>query len=159
MNKYLPHVFVLPEDDANLRLANEFHLNVDWNRHRQMQVLEVAGGWNEVLNVFESVHVVEMDRWHHRFMVLLIDFDGREQRLQDAKTRIPEHLIDRVFILGTLTEPEALKRDVGSYETIGLALAQDCREETDNTWGRPLLRHNAGELGRLRESVRPILFP
>jgi hypothetical protein len=64
-----------------------------------------------------------------------------------------------VFILGTLTEPEALKRDLGSYETIGLALAQDCRDETDTTWGHDLLRHNAGELERLRETVRPILFP
>jgi hypothetical protein len=92
VNRALPHVFVLPEDDANLRLANEFHLNVDWNRQRQLQVLPVAGGWIEVLDIFESVHAVEMDRWHLRFMVLLIDFDGRENRLQDAKVRIPQHL-------------------------------------------------------------------
>ena len=75
VNRNEPHVLVLPEDDANLRLAKEFHLNVDWNRQRQMQVLRVAGGWNEVLNLFASVHVVDMDRLHHRFMVLLIDFD------------------------------------------------------------------------------------
>lgn len=40
VNKYLPHVFVLPEDDANVQLANEFHLQV--NQLRQMQVLEPA---------------------------------------------------------------------------------------------------------------------
>ena len=36
VNKHEPHVFVLPEDDANTRLANAFHKNVDWNRYRQM---------------------------------------------------------------------------------------------------------------------------
>jgi len=37
-------------------------------------------------------------------------------------------------------------------------MAKDCREDTDTTWGHPLLRHNTGELDRLREHVRPILF-
>jgi len=47
---------------------------------------------------------------------------------------------------------------LGSYETIGRALAEDCREGTDTTWEHGLLRHNSGEIGRLRERVRPILF-
>jgi hypothetical protein len=100
-----------------------------------------------------------MDRYPARFIVLLIDFDGREDRLQDAKTRIPERLSDRVFILGAFSEPEALKANLGYYETIGLAMARDCREATNTTWGHDLLRHNATELDRLREHVRPILFP
>ena len=91
-------------------------------------------------------------------MILLIDFDGREERLQYAKARIPERLIGRVFILGALSEPESLRANLGSYETIGLALARDCREETDTTWGHDLLRHNASELDRLRGSVLSILF-
>jgi hypothetical protein len=75
------------------------------------------------------------------------------------QARIPERLADRVFILGALSEPEALKANLGSYETIGLKMARDCREETNTTWGHDLLRHNASELDRLRERVRPILFP
>jgi hypothetical protein len=157
VNKYLPHVFVLPEDDANLRLANEFHLQLD--RLRQMQLLEVAGGSNEVLNLFEQVHVREMERCPHRFMILLIDFDGNEDRLQVAKARIPQDLLDRVFILGVWSEPEALRARLGPYETIGWGMAKDCREGTDRTWGDDLLQHNAGELDRLRERVVPILFP
>ncbi len=58
-----------------------------------------------------------------------------------------------------LTEPQGLKRaGLGSYETIGLAMAKDCREDTDTIWRHDLLRHNANELLRLREHVRPILF-
>jgi hypothetical protein len=160
VNRDQPHVLVLPEDDANRQLANGFHLQVEWARQRRMQVLRVAGGWNEVLNLFESEYVAEMDRCPHRFMVLLIDFDRKEDRLAKAKARIPTRLIERVFILGTWTEPEDLKSaDLGSYEIIGSNMARDCREETNTTWGHELLQHNADEIERLRKHLRPILFP
>jgi hypothetical protein len=158
VNKDRPHVFVLPEDDANLRIANGFHLEVAANRQRQMQVLPVAGGWNEVLKLFESQHAKEMDRCPGRFIVLLIDFDGDQSRLERAMACIPQRLADRVFVLGALGEPEDLKPDLGPYEAIGSRLAEDCRQDTDGTWGHRLLRHNAGELNRLRARVRPILF-
>jgi len=158
VNKYQPHVFVLPEDDANRQLANGF-LGDRSLLIRRIQVLPEVGGWTQVLERFESDHVVEMDHYPHRLMVLLIDCDGREDRLDDAKARIPERLSDRVFILGTLTKPEGLKADLGSYQTIGLRMAKDCREGTDTIWGHELLQHNVGELDRLREHVRPILFP
>ena len=157
VNKYLPHVFVLPEDDANRQLANGFLLD-QFISTRRIQVLPEAGGWTRVLECFISDHVVKMDTYPNRFMVLLIDFDGRKERLNDAKARIPSHLTDRVFILGALSEPEALRDELGSYEAIGLAMAKDCREETDTTWGHRLLQHNAGEIGRLRGQVRPIVF-
>ena len=161
VNKYLPHVFVLPEDDTNRQLANGFQLNVDKNR--RMQVLEVAGGWSMVLSLFKSVHITEMERHEKRFMVLLIDFDGNVNRLSRARADIPVHLADRVFVLGAWTHPEALRASLrqahlDSYESIGSELAKDCRDETATTWGRDLLRHNASELDRLREHLRPILF-
>jgi hypothetical protein len=159
VNRYQPHVLVLPEDDANRQLANGFVLD-QYLYTSKIQVLDEVGGWNEVLTRFSSDHKAEMERYAGRYMILLIDFDGREERLEYAKTRIPGHLTERVFILGALSDPEALKRaNLGSYETIGLALARDCRESTDATWSHDLLRHNAGELTRLREHVRPILFP
>lgn len=159
VNKNRPHVLVLPEDDANRQLATGFHLEIDLTRQRQMQVLPAASGWNDVLNRFTSEHVVNMARYPNRHMVLLIDFDGREDRLDSAMAALPQDISERVFVLGVWSEPEALRKsNLGSYETIGLALARDCREETDKTWAHPLLRHNAGELDRLRKRVRPILF-
>jgi len=160
VNKYLPHVFVLPEDDANRQLANGFLLDDSLSiRRRRIQVLEEVGGWTEVLERFKSDHIIEMDRNPHRLMVLLIDFDGREDRLDIAKAAIPERLTQRVFVLSSLTEPEALRRaDLGSYETIGKTLADECRKDVYETWDHDLLRHNASELARLREHVRPILF-
>jgi hypothetical protein len=157
VNRYLPHVFVLPEDDANRQLANGF-LRDESLLIGRIQVLPEAGGWTQVLERFQSDHVVGMDRYPDRFMVLLIDFDGKVERLTRAKAVIPANLTDRVFILGALNDPEDLKADLGSYETIGMALAKDCREETDVTWRHKLLRHNASEVERLLERVRPILF-
>ncbi len=160
VNKDLEHILVLPEDDADRQLANGFWQEVDWNRQRRMQVLPEAGGWNEVLNRFKSEHVAGMDRWPKRFIVLLIDFDEKDDRLSDAKAAIPEHLTDRVFVLGAWSDPQGLKKaNLGTYEKIGSDMAKDCREETEIVWGHELLRHNAGELARLREHVRSILFP
>jgi hypothetical protein len=107
VNRYQPHVFVLPEDDANSRLANGFQLEFD--ALDRMQVLPVAGGWTEVLERFKSDHVGGMDRYPGRFMVLLIDFDGRDDRLAKAKDAIPGRLQDRVFVLRVWTEPEDLR--------------------------------------------------
>jgi hypothetical protein len=157
-NKFRPHVLVLPEDDANRELANGFHLQI--GAQRQMQVLPVAGGREEVLKRFKSDHVVEMERFSKRLMVLLIDFDGTEKWLDGAKAdAIPEHLSDRVFIIGALSTPEDLKKALGAtFETIGSKMADDCRDGTDAIWGHDLLRHNETEIERLRRLVRPVLF-
>jgi len=157
-DKHQPHVLVLPEDDANRQLAKGFLLDQSFSA-RRIQVLRVAGGWKKVLDRFESDHIGGMERYPDRLMVLLIDFHGDKDRVTYAKKIIPERLIDRVFVLGVLTEPEDLRKaGFGNYETIGLALAQDCRDETDTTWGHDLLRHNSTEIGRLRDRVRPFLF-
>ena len=160
VNKHQPHVLVLPEDRANLQMADGFHAEVPWQRQRQMQVLRVAGGWNKVLNRFGSVHAMEMERCQDRFMVLLIDFDGKQDRLTEAKAKIPARLAERVFILGALSTPEALTQaSLGSPEQIGLGLAKECREGTGTLWRHPLLKHDDPELQRLLQHVRPILFP
>jgi hypothetical protein len=159
VNKYRPHVYVLPEDDANRQLANGFVLHPEIPP-RTIQVLEEVGGWMVVLSRFLADHVAGMERHTDRFMILLIDFDAHRERLKEAKARIPELLADRVFFLGAWGEPEALKTALSAtYEEIGIRMAQDCLEGSENTWGHPLLQHNAVELDRLRMRVRPILFP
>src|ERR1700685_601254 len=160
VNKYRPHVIVPPEEDGNRQLAVEFQAQLDPSRQRQMFVDNVARGWIKVLDLFESVHIAEMNTCPARSMVLLLDFDGHPHLIQQSKNKIPNYWADRVFILGPFGEPEDLKRaNLGSYEKIGSDMATDCREGTNATWGHELLQHNAGELDRLREHVRPIFFP
>ena len=158
VNKARPHIFVLPEDAANRDLANGFHLRVAWNKYRQMHVLKPPGGWLEVLRTFETEHVTQMDQCANRFMLLLVDFDRHIERLDTIKARIPDRLAERVFLLGVLSEPEELRAQEGSYETIGQRMANDCQNETETIWGHELLQHNVGELDRLRKQIRPLLF-
>ncbi|HTS26539.1 MAG TPA: hypothetical protein VMH81_11740 [Bryobacteraceae bacterium] len=99
-NRHQPHVLVLPEDDANRQIANGFLMGLDQPTLKQIQVLPPAGGWKAVLHEFESNHVVGMDRYSGRYMVLLIDFDGQAGRLNVVKQKIPQHLQERVFFLG-----------------------------------------------------------
>jgi hypothetical protein len=156
VNRNKPHVLVLPEDDANSDVANGFHLEI--HQVRQMQVLPVGGGWTKVLNCFETDHICKMEANPNRFMILLIDFDGHEDRLDQAMAVIPTRLSDRVFVLGAWTKPEKLKgAGLGSYEAIGRAMAKDCREGTRTIWEHDLLRHNASEFDRLHNRVWPFL--
>jgi hypothetical protein len=149
----------LPEDPANKDIANGFW-KYPYLDGRRMQVLPPAGGWLEVLKAFGSDHVQPMRRYSKRFLVLMIDFDKRPERLDRFKKAIPNDLEDRVFILGALGTPEQLSSaGLGSKEAIGRKLAQDCHQGRVTTWSHELLKHNAGELERLRKSVQPILFP
>jgi hypothetical protein len=157
VNRFAPHVLVLPEDDANRQIAVGFQLDIKWIR--RLKILPVAGGWNEVLDRFVTDHVHEMERNENRLMILLIDFDGKEDRFDRACARIPAHLVERVFVIGAWTNPEHLRQTMHeSYETIGTLLSQDCRNGTAITWNRDLLRHNERELDRMRVVVHPILY-
>lgn len=158
VNKHLPHVLVLPEDDANRQIANGFHLEVDPLRARKLQVLMEAGGWAQVRDQFLDNEVAGMERYPARFMVLIIDSDGDANRVGGFVAAIPVNLRERVFVISTLTEAEDLKPDFGSFEQIGSQLAQDCREDTDAIWGHDLLKHNAADIARLRQHIRPLLF-
>jgi hypothetical protein len=159
INKHRPHVFILPEDDANRQLANGFVLGVV--NDTQVRILSEVGGWVHVCDKFAEEHVEEMRRYPSRFMILLIDFDSDPQRLQRAQQKIPDDLEARVFVVGVRPEPEALRRDgCGSYEAIGRKLAQDCGDEskTETLWDHEYLKHNDVELVRLRHAVRGLLF-
>ncbi len=156
VNRYKPHVLIIPEDDANRQLANGFVLNISIG---QVQIEPVARGWGHVCEIFVSDHAPLMGKFENRFVVLLIDFDGDVNRLQKVKQQIPAPLTDRVFILGAQTEPEKLKQaGLGSYEDIGGRMAEDCRNGTQTIWAHELLRHNEGQLNRLREAVCPNLI-
>jgi hypothetical protein len=102
-----------------------------------------------------------MKRFPDRRLVLLLDFDQDEGRRGKVFAEIPDDLKNRVFVLGVWSEPEDLRRNLHiSLEAIGQELAEAClaNEFLKSRWNHPLLSHNADELNRLRQSVRPILF-
>ena len=158
MNRHRPHVLIIPEDDANSRIARGFDLGLD-HRHR-IQILRPVGGWTNVLDNFNSYHASKMRSFPHRYCVLLIDFDRDAGRFREVAKNIPVDIAERVFVVGALSEPEDLRRELAkSFEKIGMALADECRNDVYSTWQMDLLKHNETELRRLRTVVRLILFP
>jgi hypothetical protein len=159
VNKYKPHVWVIPEDDADRQLVNGFVLqhSVD---DRQIGINPPAGGWGRVLDVFEQEFVQYLRNFKAGHVLMLIDFDERgEDRRSRCEERIPDDLKSRVFLIGTSDTPEDLRQALGlSLEEIGTALADDCVRDVPGHWEHPHLAHNIPELRRMTPLVRPILF-
>lgn len=163
-NVYKPHILVLPEDKANEDLANGIIKSQNINYH-DVTIDKPLGGWNDVVKKYTEFEVPKMRKYDLRIVVLLIDFDcntkdkSPEKRFRQVSKEIPPDLKDRTFVLGTLDEPETLKKKLKlSLEKIGETLAEDCPEKRNPLWSDEMLKHNAQELERLLEAVRPFLF-
>jgi len=155
VNKYLDHVVVIPEDDADRQLANGFLLHLSLNS-KSIDVRRSAGGWKKVLDI----DFLDLPSLPRRHLILLIDFDGCfERRKEYFDGQIPDQIRDRVYLIGCLHEPEILKKDCGmGFEAIGESLAESCWKQENGLWDHAELVHNRGELERLMRNVRPILF-
>jgi hypothetical protein len=101
-----------------------------------------------------------LQKYRKRHLVLLIDFDGQvEERTRLFKEAFPQDVQERVYLLGTLDEPEPLRRDRGvPLEKIGEELASACANVEVGLWAHPMLEHNKAELGRLVHNVKQFLF-
>lgn len=160
INRWGPHVFVLPEDDANRQIANGFINHSAVNRAR-IRILQPPGGWPKVLQSLTDTQVSGLRTYTDRLLILIVDFDGVETRFSHVQSAVPEEFRHRVFILGSRTNPENAKRSMPghhSFERIGRALAEDCAADTLSTWSQQELDCNLGELQRMRATVRPCLF-
>lgn len=129
-------------------------------RQRAIHVLPEAGGWLRVKDQLNDELVPYLEKYRYAMVVLLVDFDKRLERREEVLKDLPESLQDRVFVLGTLSEPERLRSQLNhkGFEQIGQMLYEDCFNGTTKTWGHPLLSHNQVELDRLNPHIRPIIF-
>ena len=158
-NRYGNHICVLPEDDYNARIADEFLQNLPEKSLRVIQVMPVTGGWLKAVECFEQEYIPRLRNFSRSHVLLAIDFDHDvASRLRYVSTRIPSDVRDRVFVLGSLDEAEDLRRSLGDIKLIGSKMTEACRTDEPGIWSSPLLQHNAPELERLRHTVRPFLF-
>ncbi len=160
MNKYAPHVYVIPEDDADRQIADGFVLHPRV-RETRIQVVPPAGGWPKVLMTFRDEYIPKLRDHPNSHVVMLIDFDDQvEKRKADFEQAIPAEFKTRVFVIGSKHTPEALKKEVKkrSFEEIGKSLADDCDAGTAALWGHEQLIHNEADRLRLVETVIPFLF-
>lgn len=159
INKHHPHVWVIPEDDANRQLANGFfmHAAVD---DRRVGVRSPAGGWLRVIEVFETEFVPYLCRFQGAHLVMLVDFDGQfDDRSRRIAERIPDAIRSRVFVVGSRVDPESLRRDLSAtLEAIGTNLAAECLADIQPLLDHRHLAHNRPEWERMAALLRPIIF-
>ena len=113
-NNYRPHVLVLPADDANADMANGFLLH-DQLDARSIRILNSAGGWPDVRDDFVGEYLGSMRRFENRHMILLVDFDQKEDRFEKMTVTIPADVRDRVFVIG-VWEEAVTRAGLGSRE-------------------------------------------
>lgn len=159
-NKYLPHLLVIPEDDANRDIVTGFrnHSSVNF---RQIQIENVAGGWKKAAETFVEEFSKSMinDKSGNRHVLIMIDFDDQENRFEYVRNMIPEDLRNRVYIMGCQDEPERVRTATGlTKEKLGEALAEACSNGTDGMWENEILMHNLPELQRMRATICPHLL-
>lgn len=159
MNKYAPHVYIIPEDDRDRQIAEGFvnHHEVD---DRRIHVMPLAGGWGHVLKIFQDEYIQTLRNYLQAHVVMLIDFDGKiDERRAEFEGAIPADLRARVFVVGSKHEPETLKKALKiGFEDIGKSLAADCGANSAEHWNHEQLQHNDAERQRLVQTVKPFLF-
>ncbi len=160
INREKPHLLILPEDNANERIANGFFL-VDKFRLSNSQILPAKKGWPSIRDSFPSDHNFRLKKFPMAIMILLVDFDGEKAdfRIKQVKQFVEPVVAGRVFVIGAMSEPEELKRTLGGYEKIGKNLAKDCLEGSTNTWNHDQLIHNLPVLARMQPRIDTIINP
>lgn len=157
VNKYKPHVLVIPEDDANRQLADAFALEVE--NFRNIQVLPEVGGWGHVCDKFHSEYAKSMRVYPNRYVILLLDIDDCESRRNEIMSKIPQDIKSRVLLLGVKNEPERLKSDLlCPLAQIGASLARECKDRRREIWMHDLLKDNLDGIDILGDGIRAILF-
>lgn len=159
MNKYAPHVYVIPEDDRDRQIADGFVLHHQVKDTR-IQVVPAAREWRHVLEAFRDEYIPNLRNFPDAHVVMLIDFDGQvETRKTVFESEIPADLKTRVFVIGPRHTPEILTSDLQkNFEEIGTSLAADCDAGTTAIWDHAELNHNDADRRRLAEIVKPFLF-
>jgi len=159
LNKYKPHVLIIPEDRADEQIANGFLLH-DQVKSINISVMPHRTGWKSVLECFQKEYISYLETNPTGFVILLIDFDGIPEARQELfADEIPDELQDRVFVVGARQNPEELKKQLGkNLEQIGFGLAEDCFEDKNTLWGHAELHHNEAMRLRMVELIRGIVF-
>lgn len=156
VNRYKPHVVVLPEDDATRSLV------VGFSDHCSGPIdLKLSqGGWPKVLAEFEHRYVKYLRTYADAHVVMVIDYDDDfASRLTLFQAAMPADVAARVYVLGALTEAETLKNQQAlKYGPLGAIMADECRTQLPVLWNCPQLVNNQAELQRLMLQVRPFLF-
>lgn len=156
VNRYLPHLVVLSEDDKTRSLAVGFS---DYAAG-PMDIRPPSGGWPSVLHEFVHTYIPHLRKYETSHVLMVIDFDNDfPGRFEHFQNKIPADLSERVFVLGSLDEAETLQKEQKmSVGQLGTRLASECAASHHDHWDCPQLVHNKLEVDRLNAKVKPFLI-
>ncbi len=157
LNKHKPGLYVIPEDDADRQIANGFL--EDFRVQNAFQVMPPAQGREKVLSQIIEVYVPILQKYKQLKVIGVLDFDGRKDRYEQKLQEIPNGVRERVFLLGTLNNPEKLKASAGlHFESLGEKLAQECCDANFELWNNEQLVFLKDEVLRAKEELWTVLF-
>ena len=156
VNKFIPHLLVLCEDQATHDIAVGFNDMVTG----EMEVRKPLRGWPHVLQEFKDVYIPWLRAHQNCHLALFIDFDNTfATRLKLFQGDIPQDVADRVFVFGALDEAESVKKESGlKLSNIGMHLADECIQNSSILWGSNQVRHNEPERQRLHAKCGAFLL-
>ena len=159
VNKYKPHLFVVPEDKADKNFAVGFELDPRLATG-SFQIMSLAGGWLKAIEIIRDEHVLKLQKNKYSHVLGIIDCDGDDERIANELAKFPDDLVDRIFLLGAIQTPEVFRKNVGDKsERIGERMADECFNETFDLWNHEDLIHLSDEIQRAKHVIRPIVFP
>lgn len=172
MNKYKPNLLILCEDAINRDIAKGFILGLhDLHGFLNPSPIEthheLAAGWCKAIDNLENSWINKLQDNPNLFLLVLIDSDGRMDRIQEIKSKLPNDLINRISVMGCFHQPETLKKQAHtaikqmdkkakvSDENVGKALFQHCKDNPENNlWHSDELKHNLAEIEQLKENTK-----
>ena len=158
VNKYKPHLFVVPEDKADKNFAVGFELDPRLAAG-SFQIMPLAGGWLKVIGIIRDEYVSKLQKNKYSHVLGIIDCDGDHERIATELAKFPDDVVDRIFLLGAIQTPELFQQKVGDKsERIGERMAEECFNETFDLWNHEDLVHVSDEIQRAKHVIRPIVF-
>lgn len=158
VNKFKPHLFIVPEDEADERIANGFQLHLEVAG--EVQIMPAAGGWKKVINTILVEYVPILKSNGNAHVIGIIDCDNDSERIAKQLATFPADLRERIFVIGANANPEVFKNAVKmKFEQIGEKLAAECFSDQFELWNHEMLSYAAGEVVRAKNTLRTFLFP
>lgn len=159
VDKYRPHVLVLPEDSNFADIANGFKSRL--GHPRQFRVEGFGGGKDGLLERVRNL-LPSLAEYNDRYLVLLFDGDAQGM-FASSYSEFPEN---RVFCFCTRKESEDLRTefrtknwlDPNRREEIGRLLADDCLSNSWVHWSCDQLAHCVDVRTTARQQLESILF-
>lgn len=157
MNKFKPHLFIVPEDDADRQIAVGFQMHLE--AKGEMQIVDVARGWLKVVGVIKDEYVPLLKNNLNSHVLGIIDCDKDADRIAGQLENFPEDIRNRIFLLGVNENPQEFKRSAKMhFAEIGEKLADECYKDELDLWNHEMLSYSSSEALRAKDVLRELVF-